>query len=175
MQFLKRSTPDLVFGISCWKQISGLEHLKSNHLWFELQADKELENRFWIEDIEYPNILLIEVAIDRSIDFTQTYLDYWRSFNCPVIWIINDDISYQSLTHPIYNQLTKNISFAGECILNHSAISDHSITAIARNLLNRSYAKSQQTRVGDMPLDCIMNPEFGHLQSLYDDHDRSAA
>ena len=175
MQFLKRSTPNLVFGISCWKQISGLEHLKSNHLWFELQADEEVENRFWIEDVEYPNILLIEVAIDRSLDLTQIYLNYWRSYHCPIIWIINDDISHQSLSHPIYSQLLKNISTAGECILNHSAVSEYSVTAIARNLLSHSYAPSPLTSVGDRLPDSIMNPDAGYLQHVYDNHDRSAA
>ena len=137
MQSPIRSEFDFVFGIYLWKQFSALEKLKSNYLWFELQADNEVENRFWIDDVEYPNILLIEVAIDHPIDLTRIYLRHWRSFDCPIIWIINDDISHQSLSHPIYNQLTKDVSLAGECILTRSAVSEYSVTAIARNLLSR--------------------------------------
>lgn len=161
-----------------WRQFPGLEHLKSNHLWFDLQvdlqADKDVENRFWIEDVAYPNVLLVEVAIDRAPNLAQTYLNYWRSYNCPTIWIINDDISYQSLSHPIYSQLLKNISPAGECILSHSDVSEHSVTAIAKNLRSRLLSQSQQTHVGNMPPD-YMNSDFSHLQSRYDEHDRSAA
>ena len=169
MQSPIRSAPDLVFGIYFWKQFSALEKLKSNHLWFELQADNEVENRFWIDDVEYPNVLLIEVAIDRSIDLTQTYLGYWRSFGCPIIWIINDDISHQSLSHPIYNQLTKDVSLAGECILNYGAVSEYSVTAIARNLLSRPHLPSQQIPFSDISADS------GHGQCLGEDHDRFAA
>ena len=169
MQSPIRSAPDLVFGIYLWKQFLALEKLKSNHLWFELQADNEVENRFWIDDVEYPNVLLIEVAIDRSIDLTQTDLSYWRSFGCPIIWIINDDISHQSLSHPIYNQLTKNVSVAGECILNHGAISEYSVTAIARNLLSRPHSPSQQIPFSDISANSV------YCQCFYEDHDRSAA
>lgn len=146
MKSPNRSAPDLIFGIFFWNQLSGLESVKSNHLWFELQAGKDVENRFWTEDVEYPNVLLIEVAIDRSLNFTQIYLNDWRSYDCPIIWVINDDISHQSLSHPTYSQLLKNISPAGECILNHSAVSNHSVTAIAKNLLNRFYLPLQKSR-----------------------------
>lgn len=141
MQLLKHNVPNLIFGIYCWEKFPGLEHLKSNHSWFELQADHEVGNRFWIDNAADLNVLLIEVAIDQSLHLTQTYLNRWRSYGCPIIWIINDDISYQSLSHPIYSQLLKNISPAGECILNHSAVSEYSITAIAKNLLSRSLSQ----------------------------------
>ena len=142
MQSLKYNAPNLIFGIYCWEKFPGIEHLKSNYSWFELQADYGVENRFWIDDAAYLNILLIEVAIDQSLQLSQVYLDRWRSYNCPIIWVINDDISYQSLSHPIYRQLLKNVSPAGECILNHSAVSEYSITAIAKNLLSRSPSQS---------------------------------
>ncbi len=179
-----RSAPDLVFGIYFWKKSSALETLKSNHLWFELQANNEVENRFWINDVEYPNILLIEVLIDRSVELTQAYLGYWRSFNCPIIWIINDEISHQSLSHSIYSQLLKDISPAGECILNHSFISDYSVTAIARNLLSRSHLQSQETTFSDTTADYgaakygaanYGAADFVHLQCRHDGHDRCAA
>ena len=142
MQSLKRDVPNLIFGIYCWEKFSGLEHLKSNYLWFELQADHEVENRFWIDDSTYLHVLLVEVAIDQSLQLAQVYLNRWRSYDCPIIWIINDDISYQSLSHPIYSQLLKNISPAGECILNHSAVSEYSVTAIAKNLISRLIPQS---------------------------------
>ena len=138
MQSLKHNAAHLIFGIYCWEKFPGLEHLKSNYSWFELQADNKVENRFWIDDAAYLNVLIIEVSIDQSLQLAQVYLNRWRSYDCPIIWIINDDISYQSLSHPIYSQLLKNISPAGECILNHSAISEYSITSIAKNLLSRS-------------------------------------
>ena len=157
MQSPNRSAPDLVFGICFCKQPSSLEAsldvLKSDHGWFELQAGKEAETRFWIDDGECPSILLVEVAIDRPVDLTQIYLSYWRSFGCPIIWIIHDDISYQSLSHPIYNQLTRNLSLAGECILNHSAVSERSVTAIAKNLLSRSHSQSNKTTSSDVSFD----------------------
>ena len=142
MQSLKHDLPNLIFGIYCWEKFPGVEHLKSNYLWFKLQADHEVENRFWIDDAEHFNVLLIEVAIDQSLQLAQVYLNRWRSYGCPIIWIINDDISYQSLSHPIYSQLLKNVSPTGECILNHSAVSEYSITAIAKNLLSRSLPQS---------------------------------
>lgn len=174
MKSLKRSVTDLVFGIYCWKQFPGIDHLKSSYLWFELQADQEVENRFWIEDVGYPNILLIEVATDRSLDLAQTYLSYWRSYHCSIIWIIDDGISDQPLNHPIHRQLLKDISPAGECILHHSAVSEYSVTTIANNLLSRFLAQSQQNTVGNRPPEG-MNLEFSHLEMLCDDRNRSAA
>ena len=142
MQSLKHDVPNLIFGIYCWEKFPDIECLKSNYSWFELQADNEVGNRFWIDDAASLNVLIIEVAIDQSLQLSQVYLDRWRSYNCPIIWIINDDISYQSLSHPIYRQLLKKVSPAGECILNHSAVSEYSVTAIAKNLLSRSLSQS---------------------------------
>ena len=174
MQSPKRIVPNLVFGIYFSRQFSALESLKSSYLWLELQADKDVENRFWIDDVEYPNVLLIEVAIDRSVDLTQIYLSYWRSFDRPIIWIIEDDISHEFLNHPTYNQLTKNISLAGECILNQGAVSDYSVTTIAKNLLNRFYSQSQPTTFSNASTDCTI-ADFAYGQRLGKGHDRSVA
>ncbi len=138
MQSLKSLLSHGVFGIRCSSDFPLLQRIKTETPWVDLQnceLECEGDHQFRIRVDPPPNILLLEVDPTRSIDFMQTYIRQWRSLNLPIIWLIEVEINQQSLSHPIYYQLTQNISEAGECILDRNSISVYSIITIAESLL----------------------------------------
>ncbi len=142
MQFLKAPLSHVVFGILCPSGFPVLQRLKAEAQCFELQ-DCDVENQFWICDVQHPNVLILEVNPTQSIDFIESYLRQWRSFNLPIIWLMEAEINQQSLSHPIYYQLTQNVSGAGECILDRNSASVYSLIAIASSLLYQSRLQSR--------------------------------
>ncbi len=142
MQFLQSPVTYVVFGLHCFSDAPVLQRLKTEVQCFEIQ-DHHLANQFWTCDLERPNILLIEIDPTRSIEYTQAYIRGWRAFNLPIVWLIDLEINQQSLRHPIYYQLTQNLSGFGECILDRNSVSAYSLISIANSLLSQSQLQSR--------------------------------
>jgi signal transduction histidine kinase len=137
MSFTHSAPSNLLFGIFSRSDSGYLDRAKSEIQWTELRIDG-MKTPFWSTQVEQPQILLIEVDPSSSIDFNQSFIHYWRSSELPILWVIDSAITQQSLTHPIYYQLTQNISRSGECILDRESVSASSLISIAENLRARS-------------------------------------
>ncbi len=156
MPFTHSVPSKLLFGIFSRSDGVYLKRAKSAIQWTELRIDG-MKTPFWITQTEQPDILIIEADPTLSSDFNQSFIHYWRSSNLPILWVIDRSNTQQSLTHPIYYQLTQNISQSGECILDRESVSANSLYSIAENLLARSKLSSHLNML-NMVIHDLRNP-----------------
>jgi signal transduction histidine kinase len=157
MSFTPSTHPTkLLFGIFSRSDGTYLDRAKSEIQWTEMQIDG-MKTPFWMSQVAQPHILLIEVDPTLSPDFNQSFIHYWRSSALPILWVIESTITQQTLTHPIYYQLTQNISRSGECILDRESVSANSLRSIAENLVARSQLTSHLNLL-NMVIHDLRNP-----------------